>query len=497
MASTRPSPSPLRQVAQVRGTAVLIQPALIGKYALSRPGQPAVTASSTDIRAPQDQPWNAFDGNRATSWVASPADPHPTLTISWRTPRTISQLSIGRPPGATGLAQVLITGSGGQRRGAMVGSSARVRFAPMRTTSLTLTFTTDQAPVQVSDVAIPGVPFLTATGSIALGCGQGPRLSVGAVSVPTEVTATSADLLGGRAVSFQACGPVALKSGTTTVTEGASDSFDVQDVVLTPAGSGTAVASAAAAAKPVAAAVVSWGSSRRTVRVTATTRSYLEVNENFNAGWQAVIDGRTLQPVQLDGWKQAWVLPAGTSGVVALTYRPAVTYRDAIAAGLAALLLCLAISVLPAGGTPLPWTPGQRGPGQRRPGRRRSRRWPTVVLAAAALAAAGLVLGGYPGAVLLPVVTGLLRLRWRGRPRGRPGHDQGDGRPLLLAGLLAVASVIGAVGEHLLYAGDSGPAINATANTIPQVICLLIVGGLAAGCLPGDDGPQAPPEDGT
>jgi arabinofuranan 3-O-arabinosyltransferase len=484
-AVTEPSP----QVTQVHGTAVLLQPALIGKYALSGRGQPVITASSTDTAAPQDQPWNAFDGNPATSWVASPADPHPTLSIRWRTPRTISQLAIKLPPDATGLAQVLITGSGGQRRGAMVRASARVRFAPMTTTSLTLTFTTDQAPVQVSDVAIPGVPFRTAAGQVSLTCGQGPRLSVGGVSVPTEVTATSADLLDGSPVSFQACAPVALTAGPTTVTESASDSFDVQDIVLTPGDTGpgdtagTAVARPAAAGTAVAAAVVSWGSSRRTVRVTAATRSYLEVNENFNAGWRAAIDGRTLQPVQLDGWKQAWVLPAGTSGVVALTYQPAVTYRDAIAAGLAALLLCLAASLLPAGGTPLPWTPGPR-----RPGPRRSRRWPTVVLAGAALAAAGLVLGGYPGAVLLPVVTGLLCFRPQGRPPGRHGRDrrywENAGRPLLLGGLLAVASVIGAVGEHLVYSGDSGLAVTATSDAIPQVICLLVVGGLAA-CLPG------------
>jgi arabinofuranan 3-O-arabinosyltransferase len=232
------------------------------------------------------------------------------------------------------------------------------------------------------------------------------------------------------------------------------------------------------------------------VRVTATTRSYLEVNENFNAGWRAAIDGRTLQPVQLDGWKQAWVLPAGTSGVVTLTYQPAVTYRDAIVAGLAALLLCLAAGLLPAGGAPLPWTTESWTPGPRRPGPRRSRHWVTVVLAGVALAAAGLVLGGYPGAVLLPVATGLLRFRPRGRPQGRPqgrppgrhGRDRRDreaaGQPLLLGGLLAVASVIGAVGEHLVYTGDSGLAVTATSNAIPQVICLLVVGGLAA-CLPG------------
>jgi arabinofuranan 3-O-arabinosyltransferase len=487
-AVTEPS---AEQAVGVRGTAVLTQSALIGKYALSGPGQPVVTASSTGIDAPQDEPWNAFDGNPATSWEASPADPHPTLSINWRSPRTISQIAIERPPGATGLAQVLITGSGGQRRGAMIGTSGRVRFAPMTTTSLTLTFTTDQAPVQVRDVTIPGVAFLSAalsaTRQISLTCGQGPRLSVGGVSVRTEVTATSEDLLTGQPVSFQACDPVLLPAGTTAVTESANDAFDVQDVVLNPAGTaGTAAPGTAAAATPTAAAVVSWGSSHRAVRVAAATRSYLEVNENFNAGWQAVIGGRTLQPVQLDGWKQAWVLPAGTFGVVTLTYQPAATYRDAIVAGLAALLLCLAVGLLPAGGAALPWTPGQRRPGTPQD-RRRWRRWAVVAAVAAGLAAAGLVLGGYPGAVLLPVATGLLRLRWRRRRRGRHGRDERDGtasgRPLLLGGLLAVASALGAVGEHLVYSGSSGLAVTATADAIPQVICLLVVAGLAAVCL--------------
>jgi arabinofuranan 3-O-arabinosyltransferase len=501
---------PSSQVSAVRGTAVLTAPALIAKDALSGPGQPVVTPSSTETDDPQDQAWNAFDGNQATSWIASPSDPHPTLSISWQAPATVSQLTIERPPNATGLTQVLITGSGGQRRGAMVPKSGKVRFAAMTTTRLTLTFTTDQAPVQVSDVAIPGVPFIRATAQISLGCGQGPRLSVGGVSVPTEVTATSADLLDGRPVSFQACDPVRLPAGTTAVTESASDAFDAQDVVLAPFSPAhhpthrptglPGTAAGTTAAPPTAATVVSWGSSRRTLRVTATARSYLEVNENFNAGWQAVIDGRTLRPVQLDGWKQAWVLPAGNSGVVTLTYQPAATYRDAIGAGLAALLLCLAASLLPAGGAPLPWMTGpwMTGPwmtGQRRPGRRRLRRWPTVAGAAAALAVVGLVLGGYPGAVLLPVVTGLLLLPSRGRRRGRHGPDQRDrdtvDRPLLLGGLLAVASAIGAVGEHLVYSGDSGLTVTALSDAIPQVLCLLVVGGLAA-CLPGA---LAPPSD--
>ena len=517
---TEPAP----QLALVRGTAILLSGSLIGQHALSGRGQPTVTASSTDTTAPQDQPWNAFDGDASTSWMASPSDARPTLSISWQAARTISQLTIERPPGGTGLAQVLITGSGGQQRGAMVGPSGRVRFAPMTTTRLALTFSTDQAPVRVSDVKIPGVPFIRPAGRVSLGCGQGPRLSVGGASVPTEVTATAADLLSGRPVSFQSCDPAQLRAGTTAVTESASDAFDIQDVVLAPADTtasgaalapsatapsatarpgtaappATAVAGAAAASPATAATVVSWGSSRRTVRVAAATRSYLEVNENFNAGWRAVIAGRALQPVELDGWKQAWVLPAGTSGVVTLTYPPTATYHYAIVAGLAALVVCLAASLLPAGGTPLPWQ-DQRGAaerwmaGQQRAGRRRSRRWLRAAGATGALAGAGLVLGGYPGAVLLPVVTGLLLVPSRGRRRGRHGRDQRGwdtaGRPLLLGGLLVVASAIEAVGEHLVYSGDNGLAVTATSNAIPQVLGLLVVGGLAA-CLGASAGPS-------
>jgi hypothetical protein len=106
-----------------------------------------------------------------------------------------------------------------------------------------------------------------------------------------------------------------------------------------------------------------------------------------------------------------------------------------------------------------------------------------AVIACLSLAAAGLLLGGYPGAVLLPVVTGLLSFPPRGW-QGRGWQDwSASRRPLLVGGLFAVASVIGAVGEHLLYSGDGGPLVTATVGLIPQVICLLVIGGLAAACL--------------
>jgi arabinofuranan 3-O-arabinosyltransferase len=489
-----------REKAALRGSAVLTNPSLLDTYAVAAGNEPVVTGSSTSTADLQDQPRNAFDGDAATPWIASPADPHPKLTIKWASPRVVSRVTIKRPPGASALTQVLITGSGGQVRGAMIGTSGVVEFAPMKTDSLTFTFTTDQAPLQVSDVMIPGVPFpRTPTGLFRLPCGLGPRLNVDGLSIPTGVSGTFADVRSGRPVEFTACLAVTLAAGTNRVTQPVGDSFNVQDVVLETSGANGAIAGPGAGTGargpgPAAATVLSWTSSARTLRVTAPTRSYLELNQNFNAGWQAVIAGRKLQPVRLDGWKQAWVLPAGTSGVASITFLPESLYRYAVTGGLAALALICVIALGPPrrrARPPLAWpadplTPGlHRGQpgGQHRdqhgdqhggpwPGRRR---WNWLVAATmTALMAAGLVLGGYPGAALVPAVTGVLcvlpagwRVRW----------------DAWLGGMFAVALVAGAIGQRLLLSGDAGPLVTTLANAIPQVICLIVVGGLAAALL--------------
>jgi hypothetical protein len=52
--------------------------------------------------------------------------------------------------------------------------------------------------------------------------------------------------------------------------------------------------------------------------------------------------------------------------------------------------------------------------------------------------------------------------------------------PWLLAGLLMLAAACGAVGEHLALSGDIGLIVSAPANAIPQVVCLIVIGGMAA-----------------
>ncbi len=472
----------------VHGSAILVNTSLADQFTRLSPGEPQVTASSVYTGAdPQDQAAAAFDGNQATSWVASASDRRPTLRIRWSGPRTVSQLTIERPPGASGSLQVQLTGSGGQRRGAGVTNSGMVRFAPMRTSSLTITFIPTYAPVQVTGVDIPGVPQVsTPSGTFRLACGLGPSLTLNGQAVATSVTGFFASLQTEQTVQFTACSPVQLAAGANRLVEPTSDAFSIQDAVV----QGTDAAASSSAASPATPRVVQWTATARTLRVSAAARSYLVIDENFNPGWKAVIGGRTLAPVRLDGWKQAWVLPAGTSGLVRLTFGPELLFRVTVIGGLAVLALMLLAAAWPAGrrrrGPPLPGD-------DRDPLEARAQREPRLagqllqtVLVLAALAAAGLWLGGYPGAVILPLTTSVFLVAASGLPLagtrfGRLLRVEYElPRPWFLAGLVLAAAISSVAGQFLQSSGGPGLPVTALQNGIPQTLLIIVVGRLAA-----------------
>lgn len=449
----------------VHGSAILTDSSLVDKFIRLSPSQPRVTASSVYTSDPQDQAVSAFDANPATTWVASPTDSHPTLRIRWSSARTVSRVTIQRPPGASGLLEVMIAGSNGQVRGAWIGSSGKVTFAPMRTTSLTFKFNPSSAPVQITDVDIPGVlHFSPPKGAFRLPCGLGPAITLNGKQVRTKVSGTFADLLTEQPVQFTACSRVTLAAGANHLVEPENDAFTIQNAVV----SGSGTPSPAPASAPVAARIVSWTSTARTLQVSAASRSYLVVNENFNSGWQAVVNGVTLTPVRLDGWKQGWILPAGTTGIVYLTFRPQSLFLAAVVVGLAVLTAIVLAAV---------W-PFRR---QIRPVPRRARTLPSAIrmlLRAAGLVALcgmGLWLGGYPGAVIVPLAA--IVFTASKVPKG----------PWVVAGLMLAAAFFDAIGTHLQSAGDTGLPVSVPLDGIPQVLLLIVIGRLAAALLPEGD----------
>jgi arabinofuranan 3-O-arabinosyltransferase len=79
------------------------------------------------------------------------------------------------------------------------------------------------------------------------------------------------------------------------------------------------------------------------VRIGAGARSYLEVHQNANPGWVATLNGHPLPSAQLDGWQQAFIVPAGAGGVITMTFAPATLYH--VALGLSALAIACLLGV--------------------------------------------------------------------------------------------------------------------------------------------------------
>ena len=484
--------------AQLSGTVVALSTKLVRRY-IRFGGTTWVRASSAYTADPEDQARSAFDGNPATTWVSGPDNPHPWLRIRWAHPRWVSQLTIQRPSGASGLLQVLVTGAGRQVRGGQVGAGGVLRFRPMRTSVVTLRFTPAQIPVQISDVSIPGVvPLYAPQGPLRLPCGYGPLVSLNGKLVPTQVTGTFADLLSSHPMRFTACKPVKLAAGSNRMAEPAADLWDIQDAVLDSSAAqarlsaaGPAVAPGPGAGLDLAAAhppgghrrpVLPGGPAERERRLAGHPRRPAAAAGpagRLGAGLAAARGQQRHGHPDLSAQRQLPASPGRRPG------RPG----PARAAG------------APAGAAPRPGGGGGtdrehgpvcgdgfcRVPGAAGGGRARSRwarRWRVVrsVLLAVgltgALLLAGFWLGGFPGAVIMTVATWLFMAAASNRRISRVWVE--FARPRLLATLLLAALVCGVVGDRLLWSGDSGRLVTDLWNTVPQVICLIIVARLAA-----------------
>jgi arabinofuranan 3-O-arabinosyltransferase len=205
--------------------------------------------------------------------------------------------------------------------------------------------------------------------SFLSGCGQGPALSLDGTSYPTAVTGTLADLVQRLPVQVSLCTPggqLKLTPGQHWLQVAPSAAFAATDLDMRTWPTAAAAAGSTSGGQR-SARVLSWSDDDRSVRVGPGAQSYVEVHENFNAGWQATLDGRSLTAVELDGWQQAFLVPAGQGGLIKLKYAPVTIYHvTLIAAGLALVVLAV-VAILPSR-----WRARRRR--QDRPGKRRDTR---------------------------------------------------------------------------------------------------------------------------
>jgi len=219
-------------------------------------------------------------------------------------------------------------------------SFPRVRQA----TIITSTGQLETLPVRLSQLSVPALAGLRpvtppASAGVSLACGQGPDLTVDGHVYQTSVSGTLGELSQYLPLQVRLCAPggaLSLGAGRHTLTAATPGTFAVTDLSLNP---GVPAVAGSGASRAVT--VRSWQPDQRVVAIGSGAASYLEMHENYNAGWAATLNGRALTPVRLDGWQQAFVVPAGPGGPVTMTFRPAATYHLVLVASIIAAALLL------------------------------------------------------------------------------------------------------------------------------------------------------------
>ncbi|TYB48116.1 alpha-(1-_3)-arabinofuranosyltransferase domain-containing protein [Actinomadura chibensis] len=452
--------------APVTGTAVLTDPALVERYTAVR-GQAAVAASSTLSRHPAAQARSGFDGDPSTSWIAAEDDDRPRYSVRWKGRKRVSEVTAERPPGASGPLRIRVEGDGGETREGLSDASGRLTFAPMTTDRLTLTFLKEAQPqpLQLTELRVPGVRPLPDVRDVPLRlpCGLGPTLRIGTTSIPTRAGGTFGDLLAGRPLRFSACERATLTPGRNHLTAAPLDPFRIDTLTLgpKPAASSGQGGSAGVSGQVK---VLEWGAGSRRVEVSAAAASFLAVNENFNDGWRASVGGAALRPVRLDGWKQGWVVPAGTRGVVTLTYGPDRAQRAAVAGGLSLLLMLLVAALWPGRARDRRGAPVVAGTG-----------WPAWAAVGLAAALGGWIAGAPGLAVAAAVAAGCGAARGRGSAVARAAASPWPVAVAMLAGTGCLAA-----GAWLDLIADPASPSGLLGDVVPQLLGVAVVGRVAA-----------------
>jgi arabinofuranan 3-O-arabinosyltransferase len=346
-----PVPLDLQMTAQAVAQPSAELDALLGK--LAPPGRSAleVSASSTWGSLPMFGPDNLLTRGSAAPWISGSSNP--VISLSWHGYRKISEIVVQPAYGfAAAPTKIKVTSLFGTREATIGLGGVATLTPPLTTDQMNVSFpgwssnalpgTTSGRPLLgLAKLTIPALSRMHAGGPdpaarFSLACGRGPVIALDGRKYQTAVTGTLGELSGGLPVDVRLCTPggaVDLGAGQHRLLA-APGLFTMTDVALRTT-QPTYPVSAAAPARAVS--VLSWQPDNRAVRIGPGQETYLEVHQNANPGWEATLDGRRLASATLDGWQQAYVVPAGAGGVITMEFAPATWYH--IGAALAALAI--------------------------------------------------------------------------------------------------------------------------------------------------------------
>ncbi|RWA21631.1 hypothetical protein MBRU_14240 [Mycolicibacterium brumae DSM 44177] len=332
----------------------------------------------------------AADGDPRTSWTAPQRIVHshgrPTLTLRLPKPAEVGGLTL--TPSAADLPThptlvAIDLGDGPQVRELDPDEATTVNLKPRVTDTVRVSIlewndVIDRTALGFDQVKPPGlaeVTALTPHGApiaaadaaanrdrvVTLACGDGPVIGVAGEFIQTSVRTTVGALLAGDPIPAQPCrtAPISLPRGEQELIVSPGPAFVVDGVGLD-----TPLAADVPTGKAEPAQTGVWGPDHREVRVSPSTAPRaLVIPESVSPGWIARgADGSALTPVVVNGWQQGWVVPAGMSGPVTLSFPSNTPYRAGLIGGLALLPLLALLALWPArrretGVPPSTWMP--------------------------------------------------------------------------------------------------------------------------------------------
>jgi len=392
----------------------------------------------------------AADGDPLTSWTAPQGVVQhrvaPTLTLTLPEPTQVGALQItpsGSPLPTHPTLVAIDLGDGPQIRTLEDEGQQILSLRPHITKTIRISLlqwedVIDRTALGFDQVKPPGLAEVVAlrpdgtaiapadaarnrARAVAVGCDAGPVIAVAGRFLHTSVHTTVGALLDGGPVAATTCdpAPIMLPAGQQELVVSPGPAFVVDGARL-DGPLGVEISGAATTPAPVTV----WGSDRRQLEVPPSPIGrVIVVPESINRGWVATTrNGLRLTPVAVNGWQQGWLLPAGTSGTVTLSFPSNALYRGGIVGGLALLPVLLLLALLPSrradpGPPAQPWTPGA---------------WATV----GAIGAGALISGG-AGAVVFALAIAVLYVL-----RERPGCKNGVTAGVVSSGLILAGAVL-------------------------------------------------------
>ena len=160
-------------------------------------------------------------------------------------------------------------------------------------------------------------------------CGDGPELRVAGRRIETSVLGQRPAALGTGSAFWQACENVEIPAGTTSISIGTWQAL-VPTGLVARSGDSPVAGSVAAAGVPLDVSEHAGGRLVGALEPAAYER-LLALTQNANPGWRATVGEQELALQTVDGYRQAFRVPAGAAGPILVEFGPDRAYRTALA----------------------------------------------------------------------------------------------------------------------------------------------------------------------